>query len=138
VWDVIADLPRYPEWNPFVVAARSSLVVGEPISMRVRLFPRFVQPQRETIFEHVPQQRLSYGVAGAPLNALRSLRRHEVSPEGSRCTHYCSHFELAGWLAPLTRMLLGRRLEHGFGAAAQALKERAEQIHGLEPSPGVS
>lgn len=128
VWEVIADLPRYPEWNPFVVAARSSLEVGDPIFMRVRLFPFFVQPQRETVLECLPQQRLCYGVAGIPLYALRSLRSHELRPDGPERTHYRSHFELDGWLAPLTRALLGRRLERGFGAATRALKERAEHL----------
>jgi uncharacterized protein YndB with AHSA1/START domain len=128
VWEVISDLPRYAEWNPFVVAARSSLEVGQPIAMRVRLFPCFVQPQREIVLECLSQQRLCYGVTGIPLNALRSVRCHELRPEGSERTHYRSHFELGGWLAPLTRALLGRRLERGFGAATRALKERAERL----------
>jgi hypothetical protein len=133
VWEVIADLPRYPEWNPFVVRARSSLEVGEPIVMSVRVIPLFAQPQRETILECLPQQRLCYGVAGVPLNALHSLRYHELRHESSERTHYCSHFELSGWLAPLTRMLLGRHLARGFAAATKALKERAELLHRGDP-----
>jgi uncharacterized protein YndB with AHSA1/START domain len=129
VWEVIADLARYPEWNPFVVAVRSSLEVGAPIVMRVRVLPFFAQPQRETILECVPERRLSYGVEGIPWNALRSVRYHELSPEGPERTRYCSHFELDGWLAPLTRALLGRHLERGFGAATRALVERAERLH---------
>lgn len=128
VWEVITDLPRYPEWNPFVVGVWSSLEVGEPIAMRVRVLPFFAQPQRETVLECLPQQRLCYGVEGVPLNALRSLRYHELRPDGPERTHYCSHFELDGWLAPVTRTLLGRRLERGFDAATQALKERAELL----------
>ena len=50
VWQVVCDLARYPEWNPFVVRCASSLVVGEPIEMRVRLFSSWAQPQRERIF----------------------------------------------------------------------------------------
>jgi hypothetical protein len=128
VWEVIADLPRYPEWNPFVVRVRSSLEVGSPIVMRVRVIPFFAQPQRETILECLPEQRLCYGV-NVSLNALRSIRYHEIRPEGPERTHYCSHFELSGWLAPLTRALLGRNLERGFAAATKALVERAELLH---------
>ena len=128
VWEVITDLPRYPEWNPFVVGVRSSLAVGGPIAMRVRVLPFFAQPQRETVLECLPERRLCYGVTGVPLNALRSLRYHELRPEGPERTHYCSHFELDGWLAPLTRTLLRRRLERGFDTAARALKERAELL----------
>jgi hypothetical protein len=76
LWAVTADLPRHPEWNPFVVRG--------PISMPVRLSAFFVQPRRETILECLPE----------------------------------------------------RLLEHGFGAAARAPKERAEHLLRLEPSPG--
>ena len=70
VWGVIVDLDAYPAWNPFVVACRSTLAVGDPIAMRVRIFGRFAQPQRETILEHVAGRRLCYGLAPLPFGAL--------------------------------------------------------------------
>lgn len=126
VWSVIADLPAYPEWNPFVVAARSTLVVGDPIWMRVRLVPPLVQPQREIIFECTPERRLVYGLDGA---FIRSRRSHELARAGEATTHYRSHFRLAGRLEPLTRWLLGRRLAAGFQAMTRELAERAESLH---------
>jgi hypothetical protein len=122
---VIADLDAYPAWNPFVVACRSTLAVGAPIWMRVRIFGSFAQPQRETIFEHVAGSRLCYGLAPLPLGALASRRCHELEPLGPDRTRYRSHFELRGWLAPLVRVLLGARLENGFGAMSDALAARA-------------
>lgn len=126
VWAVIAGLDAYPEWNPFVVACRSTLRVGDPIWMRVRIFRFFTQPQRETIFEHVAGRRLRYGLAPLPLGALTSDRSHEVEALGPDRTRYRSHFELRGWLAPLVRSLLGARLAHGFGAMTDAVAVRAE------------
>jgi hypothetical protein len=128
VWAVIADLDAYPDWNPFVVACRSTLVVGDPIWMRVRIFSFFVQPQRETIFEHVAGRRLRYGLAPLPLGALASDRSHEVEPLGPGRARYVSHFELRGWLAPLVRALLGARLAHGFAAMSDAIAVRAESL----------
>ena len=125
IWQVITDLPRYGEWNPFVVACRSSLRVGEPIHMRVRILPFLVQPQRETIFEHVPGRRLCYGIA-VPLGALASRRCHELEARADGTARYRSHFVLKGWLAPLVRALLGRRLERGFRAMTAAIRARAE------------
>jgi hypothetical protein len=125
VWAVIVDLDAYPAWNPFVVACQSTLVAGDPIWMRVRIFRFFVQPQRETIFEHVPGRRLRYGLAPLPLGALASDRCHEVESLGPDRTRYRSHFELRGWLAPLVRWLLGARLARGFGAMSDALAVRA-------------
>ncbi|MFQ5415788.1 MAG: SRPBCC domain-containing protein [Myxococcota bacterium] len=129
VWEVICDLDRYGEWNPFVVGACSSLVVGEPISMRVRLLPFLVQSQTETILTHVPLRSLCYGVTSAPLGSVRSRRCHELRALSQLRTAYRSEFELEGWLAPVVRGLLGRRMALGFEAATAALGRRSEQLY---------
>ncbi len=128
LWEVITDLDRYGEWNPFVVTCRSSLREGDPIDMKVQIFERFVQPQRETILEHRPGERLCYGLAPMPLGALASRRCHEVIDLGSHTSRYRSHFLLSGWLSPITRALLGSRLERGFRSMTRALVQRAEYL----------
>ena len=128
VWDVITDLARYGEWNPFVVACRSTLVPGDPIVMRVRLVPWLVQPQREIVFEHVAGVRLCYGLDGGTFGAIASRRCHELEALGSSRTRYRSRFQLAGWLAPVVRALLGHRLEHGFHAMTTAIRDRAQEL----------
>ncbi len=129
VWRVVTDLPRYPEWNPFVVACRSTLEPGTPIVMRVRVLPFVAQAQRETVFEHVPGRRLRYGIDPLPLRALASDRAHEVEPQGPDRCRYVSRFALTGWLAPLVATLLGRRLERGFAAMSDGIRTRAEALH---------
>jgi uncharacterized protein YndB with AHSA1/START domain len=128
VWSVVCDLARYPEWNPFVVSCASTLVPGDPIDMRVRIFAQFAQPQRERILEHEPGRRLCYGLPPSRLGALASRRWHEVTSTGAARTRYVSHFELAGWLAPLVEWLLGARLRAGFAAMSAALAARAEAL----------
>ena len=128
VWQVIVDLDRYPEWNPFVVACRSSLRVGDPIDMRVRVLPFFAQPQRETILEHEPGRLLCYGLPKRGPGALFSRRCHEVDAQGHARSRYVSRFELDGWLAPVVRTLLGRRLAAGFAAMSAAIGKRAEEV----------
>lgn len=133
VWSVIADLDRYPEWNPFVIACRSTLEPGTPIDMRVRVFPGIAQPQRETIFAHDPGRFLSYGVAPLPLGVLASTRSHAVTALGAERARYDSRFELRGWLAPVVQVLLGRRLVQGFAAMSAGIKARAESLPGSTP-----
>lgn len=128
LWEVITDLDRYGEWNPFVVACSSSLREGDPIDMKVQIFESFVQPQRETILEHVPGERLTYGLAPMPLGALESRRSHQVSGGGADGSRYRSHFVLDGWLSPVTQILLGPRLDKGFRAMTRALVSRAELL----------
>lgn len=128
VWQVITDLPRYGEWNPFVVDCRSSLVVGDPIVMRVHVFAAFAQTQRETILEHTPGARLCYGIAGSALGSLMSRRCHEVEALADGRTRYRSRFALRGWVAPVVAGLLGGRLERGFAGMSAALAARAASI----------
>jgi hypothetical protein len=128
VWTVVSDLASYPAWNPFVVACASTLAVGDPISMRVRLFPIWAQPQRERILEHEPGRRLCYGLPRTRLGALASRRSHEVAEFGDRRSRYVSRFELSGWLAPLVSRLLGRRLAAGFGAMSVGIRARSEAL----------
>ena len=137
MWSVIADLDRYPEWNPFVVSCRSTLAVGSPIVMRVRLLPFVAQPQRETIFEHRPGTYLRYGIRPLPLGALASSRSHAVDRLDAARTRYGSRFELTGWLAPVVATLLGDRLRAGFDAMSAALVRRAETVHAARASSGA-
>lgn len=129
VWEVITDTAAYGEWNPFVVACRSTLNVGDPIDMRVKIFSRWAQPQREYIQEHVPGTRLCYGLDGGRSGAVISRRCHELERLDARRTRYCSRFALSGWAAPLTRVLVGSRLQRGFHGMTAGIRQRAEQLH---------
>jgi hypothetical protein len=128
VWEVITDLPRYGEWNPFVIGCKSSLVEGDPIDMRVQIFRQFAQPQREYIKSHVPGEKLCYGLPPQPLSSLTSMRCHEVEPLGEGRCRYRSHFELSGWLAPVVKTLGGGPLGRGFAGMTAAIKQRAEDL----------
>ncbi|MFI9509857.1 SRPBCC family protein [Nocardia sp. NPDC052566] len=128
VWQVITDLPRYGEWNTFCSECRSTLVPGEPIDMLVHLgsSPR---RQREWIRTHTPGQEFSYAMKPVPLGALRSLRRHRVTPLGPNRTRYESHFEIAGWLQPVVTGLLGTTLRRGFAAMTTGIEQQATRLH---------
>lgn len=126
-WSVLTELDRYGEWNPFVVRCRSTLRPGAPISMRVKVLPFFAQPQRETVFDHVPRRRLSYGIS-LPTGMLNSYRSHEFETLPGNRTLYRSKFRLQGWLSPLVALLVKPNLQRGFGAMSAALQRRAEAI----------
>ena len=131
VWEVVSDLAGYREWNPFVVDARSTLVPGEPIFMKVRVFPGITQPQWEKVFDCDPDRGFSYGLT-LPLGALASRRSHEIVATGDHTTRYVSHFEISGWLSPLVKLFTGRALRAGFSNMTRAVKQRAEERRGGE------
>jgi hypothetical protein len=127
VWEVLTDLARYPDWNPFVVECRSTLIPGEPIDLFVKLRTR-PQHQREWVTENVAGKRLSYGMKPFPLGALWSRRSHEIEELGSERTRYRSHMQLSGWLMPLVRALFGANLERGFAEMSAAVRTRSERL----------
>ncbi|NGY04902.1 SRPBCC domain-containing protein [Solimonas terrae] len=127
VWEVISDLARYPEWNPFCVECRSTMQPGDAIDMKVKLMAR-PQAQREWVSEHVAGRRFAYAMKPAPLGALSSFRSHDVEAIGDSGTRYRSYFHLQGWLKPLVVGLLGSRLEIGFAGMTDGIRQRAEAL----------
>jgi hypothetical protein len=132
VWEVLTDLPRYGEWNPFVVECRSSLKPGEAIDMKVRLGGR-LQAANEVMLAFEPKRHFAYRMKPVPPGALSSRRTHDLEPLGAERCRYVSHFELNGWLMPLVRALMGRHLNAGFAGMTDGVRQRAEQLWAARP-----
>ncbi|MFI5718153.1 SRPBCC family protein [Nocardia sp. NPDC051750] len=129
VWSVLTDFDRYGDWNPFISRCRAELTVGAPIDMRVQqLAPRPI-PMREWIHSVTPGREFGYSMKPIPFGALRSNRRHTLTPLTGDRTRYESHFELAGWLAPLVGLLFGRGFRRGFPGMTTAVEREAERRH---------
>lgn len=127
VWEVIADLSLYAEWNPFCLECRSSLHPGDPIDMKVKLLSR-PQNQREWMVEYEEGRRFAYAMKPAPWGALRSYRAHEVLPGAPDRTRYHSYFHLRGWARPIVSGVLGSKLQSGFEGMSKAIGRRAEAL----------
>ena len=127
VWAVITDFDSYPQWNPFVVSAQSSLKPGEPIDMKVKLLGP-VQRQVEIILNVDEGKGFSYCMKPFPFGALSSERSHRIVDLGDGRCHYSSHFHLQGWMMPLVRGLMKSALLRGFNNMSEAIKQRAESM----------
>ena len=127
VWEVISDLPRYKEWNPFCLEASSTLKPGDPIRMKVNLTGK-PQDVEEVIREVVPGRRFAYSMKPMMNTALTSLRSHDVASRGAAAASYRSHFELNGWMRHVVLALFKAKLENGFSAMTRAVGQRAERL----------
>ena len=128
VWDVICDLDKYPEWNPFVVHCVSSKLPGDPIVMRVRMAPFYTLTQTEFVQEYEEGKTFSYSMKPLPRGLMSSHRRHQVTPiDDNRCT-YRSSFTIAGPFSVIAKVLLAGSLRRGFTGMSESIKARAEKL----------
>src|ERR1051326_514279 len=123
VWEVLTDLPKYKEWNPFCLECESTLKPGDPIRMTVNLTGK-PQKVEEVVKEFVAGKRFAYSMKPVP-GTLSSLRSHDVTGNGAT-TSYRSHFELNGWMRFVVLALFPDKLEKGFGAMPAAGGQRAD------------
>ena len=130
VWEVLTDLPSYGAWNPFCIAAESTLEIGAPIKMRLTNYtmPGETYPNVEYVCANVPGRLLSWELPHSETMPYPARRDQVIEAQGAdRCTYYstdaffgpnASHvmFFCAGWI------------KRAFDDTAQGLKRRAEQI----------
>jgi len=91
VFDILTDLDRYAEWNPFTPRIDSTLELGAPVNMRVRLFEgrRLLRQVEYVTVVNSPTQ-LCWG-ANIP---LRSLVRADRCPAIGRDTSAAINFRV--------------------------------------------
>ena len=131
VWSVVADLDRYPEWNPFVVRVDvrdgGEPAVGSDLTLHVRWASGRGLRSHERITRLEPGRALEYEFAGPipRLGMVRARRLQTLEPAGDGRTRYRSDESFSGWLVKL--MPLGA-VQDGFDRQAAALKVRAEAL----------
>lgn len=139
VWEVMLDVERYPEWNPFIV--RVDLPAGRPpelgdqliLHVRWRTGGRARSTERITVLDGPAalggRRALLEYAYGGPLDGarlVRGRRRQELNRLDEAITTYSTFERLHGllaWAAPIGRV------QDGFERHAAALKARAEELH---------
>ncbi len=133
VWQVLTDLPRYGEWNPFCIKCESTLEIGAPVKMTMR---NFWDDELAVFVEYVatvdPQRRLSwemYWTEAWPYAGRRDQYIEALAPD--RCAYHTTDAFLGDTGVHIMRFG-GGWITAGFNATARALKDRAEAIYRKE------
>jgi hypothetical protein len=129
VWQVLTELDRYSEWNPFITSSVGEPEVGEklvnrmepPGGMAITLKPNVTVIENNRSFEW-------FGTLGFP-GVFDGRHRFDVeaSPTGTKLTQ---SEELDGLLVRFMRKSVDTHTKAGFEAMNVALKARAESIAG--------
>jgi hypothetical protein len=127
VWQIVSDLAAYPEWNPFTPRVESSLRLGDPVTLHVRMKPNreLVRVERITAVE--PKERLCWSMQLLAPFVLASERCQTVTALAEGRTRYSTENRFRGFLVPLVLWIYGEDMRRGFNELAAALKKRAER-----------
>ena len=138
VWEVMLDLPRYPEWNPFTVRidVPQGIKEGGPIDLHVRWASGRGLVSHEKIVRIAAPGSPGMGPGkasfeynfGGPMAALNLVRSHRIQAleavDGGR-TRYRTTIRMTGLLSGLTPVA---SVQDGFDRQAAALKARCESL----------
>ncbi|MCO4770795.1 MAG: SRPBCC domain-containing protein [Deltaproteobacteria bacterium] len=126
VWEILTDLGGYAAWNPFTPRAESTLRVGDPIHLDVRLTGEKISRSVDTITAMEPGKALCWHMkVGASFLLVAERCQTLVALDGDR-TLYRSEEHTTGVLAPLLMLLYGAAMQRGFDDCAAGLKRHAE------------
>ena len=132
VFDVVLDVDRYPEWNPFtpwISIATAAVAVGQELDLHCQMTPfQRLENEREVVLE-LDRERWVFimgtsRIRGRP--GIRSYRTQRcfVTPGG---TWFVNMERFEGPLAPLVYLLYGGKLAAAFAGYCEALKREAER-----------
>ena len=123
VWQVMADIERWPEWTPSVLSVKrlteGPLVPGTRARVRAKGTPESTW----TVSESLPAQSFTWGtkVRGAVTSAGHVI---EPTDSGSRVT---LSIQIGGIAAALLKPVLGRGIRENLRLEAEGLKRRSEE-----------
>jgi hypothetical protein len=127
VFEVITDLPRYAEWNPWIVKAAGTPTEGATIQVRSLVGGRIMKVDHR-ILRSKPDAEFRWCDLGWFTRLAYGERARGLEPRGEGKVAYRVELTITGPFSSLVKAVLGRSLAHGLKAETDALKVRAERL----------
>ena len=128
VWKVLTDFEQYSSWNPFTPKAESTLEIGSPARLVVRLWPTHTKIT-EIVRAVEPPHLLSWHKEFPHKSVLYAVRNQIVEPNSQLSSVYYNIDILTGLIAPIVGPLFRKYMERGFNEVGNALKVHAECLY---------
>jgi hypothetical protein len=125
VWDVLVDLPAYPEWNPFIVQARGKVAVGETLSLRMALPGRSPVTIEPRLLVVEPERELRWKGRLLLPGLFDGEHAFVFTPLENGRTRLDHSERFGGILLPIARSLIHDATVESFHALDAALAQRA-------------
>ena len=127
-WDILTDLDKYSEWNPFTYKVRGKLEVGEQVVLSVAMGRQKTKQKlvvRRVEADSKPRV-LVWSLAKERGLVLRGGRSQKIEELADGRCRYTSEERLEGLLSIIVGALFATKIQVGLDSVAAALKERAE------------
>ena len=125
IWDILADIARWSEWNPLYTEAAGELHIGATLTLTVVLpgdAPRTIRP---VIVDWVPRDQIHWRLSALG-GMIRSIRYIELEVLGDENCVLSNGELFEGLLGPRYANSRRRALRRGFTEMGEALAARAE------------
>jgi hypothetical protein len=131
VWDILCDMPRYNEWNPFCIRAVSTLEMGAAVDMTLLNYaaPGGLVPNLEYICGFEPEKLLSWEMKWTEAWPYAARRDQIIEATSPNTCRYHSTDAFFGESGIHVFRCAGPWVKRAFDDSARALKARAEMIH---------
>ncbi|UVJ46013.1 SRPBCC domain-containing protein [Pseudomonas sp. LS1212] len=131
VWEVLIDLERYPQWNPFTVKVESTLRMGEAVNL---FLPNPMCPgELVHVIEYLAAfdrpTLLSWEMYATAENPDAARRDQHIEATGEASCRYHTTDLFLGPTAQTVMENHGPWVKQGFDAIAHSLKARAEKLY---------
>ncbi len=122
VWRLLADPATYQDWNPLTPRIDGELVVGEEVTLHVRLGDRRLR-RVHAVSRVEPGRALCWRIR--PSLWMRGERCQTLEPTETGCT-YRNEEVIEGVLGPLVSLFYGRVLRASLEGVGEGLKRAVE------------
>jgi uncharacterized protein YndB with AHSA1/START domain len=139
VFDVILDVDRYPEWNPFtprMTVRTDEMAVGKEFDLDCQMAEtQLLEGEREVVLA-LDREKLHFCMGtsrsrGRP--GIKSFRWQKCEPAPDGGTAFENYESFHGPLGPIVWLLFRKRLEHAFEKYCVALEERVLHLSRRPP-----
>lgn len=134
VWQILTDMDRYNEWNPFCIRAESTLEMGASVMMTLvnYIVPGTLVPNCEYICAFEPERMISWELPHTEAWPYPARRDQVIEPTGPDACRYFSTDAFLGDNGIHVQRFAGPWVKRAFDDSARALKARAEMMAAAE------
>jgi hypothetical protein len=126
VWQILVDLERFPEWNPFITLAEGEVKEGSRLRVRIEPPGGAAMTFKPMVRRVVRNREFRWQGRFLVPGLFDGVHSFEILPTDRRRVRFVQRETFRGLLVPLLWWSMERSTKQGFLEMNAALKQRAE------------